>query len=399
MTQPGDAPAGLPEPGETARAHSRALRERIHRALADGGGSIPFRRYMAMALYEPALGYYAAAGGAGLGDSADFVTAPEISPLFGRCLARPCAQVLEASGGDVFEPGAGSGALAGELLAELEALGTLPRRYRILEPSAELQAQQRERIGARVPHLVDRCVWHTDWPQGIEGVAIANEVLDAFPVEGFRIDPEGGVEQRHTTADEQGGLTDTWMRAPEPVAASVRHIESDLGRSLPPGYRSEYNPLLGAWFAGLASCLDRGAAVFIDYGYVRSEYYLAERSMGTLVSSRTHRAHDDPYDWPGLTDITAFVDFTAVTEAATAAGFELEGFSPQAHFLIGCGLEAVAAEALAAADERTRLLASQQVKQLTLPGEMGERFNAIGFSKGLDEPIRAFAANDLSHRL
>lgn len=399
MAESGDDPSNLPEPGEAARDHSRALLARIREAIVGAGGSIPFRRYMEMALYEPGLGYYAAAGGAGLGEATDFVTAPEVSPLYGRCLARACAQVLDVTGGDVFEPGAGSGALAGELLAELEALGRLPLSYRILEPSAELQAQQRRRIAARAPHLVERCVWHTDWPAGLTGVVIANEVLDAFPVDGFRIADDARVEQRRTIAPAEGGLADAWAPAPEALVAAVRHIESDLGRALPPGYCSEFNPLLGAWFAGLAGALERGAALFVDYGYVRSEYYLPERSMGTLVCSRAHRAHGDPYDWPGLTDVTAFVDFTAVTEAATAAGLELEGFSPQAHFLIGCGLEAVASDAMAAADERTRLVASQQVKQLTLPGEMGERFNAIGFSEGLDEPIRAFATNDLSRRL
>jgi len=399
VTESGDDPANLPEPSEPARAHSRALVARIRQAITDAGGSIPFRRYMDMALYEPGLGYYAAVGGAGLGEGGDFVTAPEVSPLYGRCLARACAQVLEAIGGDVFEPGAGSGALAGEVLAELEALGSVPAHYRILEPSAELQLQQRQRIAARVPHLVDRCVWHSDWPQGLTGIVLANEVLDAFPIEGFRIANDGRVEQRRTIAAAEGGLADAWAPAPETVVTAVRHIESDLGRELAPGYCSEYNPLVRAWFSGLAGALERGAAVFVDYGYVRSEYYLPERSMGTLVCSRAHRAHADPYDWPGLTDITAFVDFTAVTEAATTAGLELEGFSPQAHFLIGCGLDGVAADAMAAADERTRLMASQQVKQLTLPGEMGERFNAIGFSKGLLEPIRAFATNDLSRRL
>ena len=388
----------LPEPSRRARAHSEALRAHIRAAIAQAGGAVPFRRYMEMALYEPGWGYYAAAGGAGLGQASDFVTAPELSPLFGRCLARPCAQVLAAVGGDVFEPGAGSGALAGELLAELEALDALPARYRILEPSAALQQQQRAQIATRVPHLLERCIWHTAWPEAFDGVVVANEVLDAMPVEVFRVDADG-VMQRHTTTTADGGLADAWWRAPDRVTEAVRGIEADLSRRLPRGYQSEYNPALRPWFDGLAASLRRGAALLVDYGYVRSEYYLPERSMGTLVCSRAHRAHDEPYDWPGLTDITAFVDFTAVTEAASAAGFELEGFSPHAHFLIGCGLERVAADAMAAADERTRVLAAQQVKQLTLPGEMGERFNAIGLSKGLSEPVTAFAAHDLSHRL
>lgn len=390
--------AAMPEPDADARAHSEALRRRIREEIDAAGGAIPFSRYMELALYEPGLGYYAAAGGAVLAAGADFVTAPEVSPLFARCLARQCAEVLAATGGDILEPGAGSGALAADLLAALEALETVPRRYRILEPSGELQRHQRERIAARVPHLLDRCVWEQAWPERFHGVVVANEVLDAMPVEGFRV-TAAGPEQRCTTTAADGSLLDAWRTAPQPVRRAVTSIEADLGRGLETGCRSEYNPWLPDWFAGLGASLERGAVLVVDYGYVRSEYYLPERSMGTLVCTRAHRAHDDPYDWPGLTDITAFVDFTAVTEAATGAGLELEGFTPQAHFLIGCGLDEVAADALASDDERERLAAAQQVKQLTLPGEMGERFNVIGFSKGLEVPLSAFAVNDLSRRL
>jgi len=399
MRRQGQPTAAMPEPGEAARAHSAALAERIRREVAANGGSIPFRRYMEMALYEPGLGYYTAAGGARLGESSDFVTAPEISPLFGRCLARQCAPVLAETGGDILEAGPGSGALAAEVLAELAALDCLPERYHLLEPSAELRQQQDQRIRARVPRLAERCQWHTDWPPAFDGVVLANEVLDAMPVEGFAMTDNGQVRRRHTIATRGAGFDDAWYPAPEWLARSVRHIEADLGAALPPGYRSEINPYLEGWFEALAGCLDRGAAIVIDYGYVRSEYYLAERSMGTLVCTRDHRAHGEPYDWPGLTDITAFVDFTAVAEAATGAGFELEGFSPQAHFLIGCGLDAVASDLMAGAAERGRLAISQQIKQLTLPGEMGERFNAIGFSRRLTHPLEAFAARDLCRRL
>jgi SAM-dependent MidA family methyltransferase len=395
-------PAGaqaMPEPGETARAHSAALSERIRAEIAANGGAIPFRRYMEMALYEPGLGYYAAAGGARLGETADFVTAPEVSPLFGRSLARQCAAVLAEVGGDVFEPGAGSGALAAELLAELAALGRAPERYRILEPSAELRQLQQQRIAAHVPHLVDRCVWHAEWPQTFDGIVVANEVLDAMPVEGFRIGDDGTVERRQTIATASGGFDDAWYPADTALTKAVRHIEADIGQRLPADYRSELNPHLGGWFDGLAASLSRGGVVVVDYGYVRSEHYLPERCMGTLVCSRAHRAHDDPYDLPGLTDITAFVDFTAVTEAATGAGLALEGFSPQAHFLFGCGLDTVASAIMDEADARSRVQISQQIKQLTLPGEMGERFNAIGFSRGLTRPLEGCSINDLSRRL
>ena len=388
----------LPDPPGDARTHSERLAAHIREALAAAGGRIPFRQYMELALYAPGLGYYAGAGGAGLGARTDFVTAPELSPLFARCLARQCAETLGAlGGGDLLEPGAGSGILAAGLLVELERLDSLPRRYRILEVSAELAARQRATLAERVPHLLDRCVWESAWPAPFEGLVLANEVLDAIPVEGFRI-ADGGVEQRCTVSDGEG-FADTWAPAPEALARAVAHVEADLGYRLPTGYVSELRPQLGAWFEGLSSALSRGAIVLIDYGYVRREYYLAERNVGTLVCTRAHRAHGDPYDWPGLTDLTAFVDFTAVTEAAVAAGFELEGFTPQAHFLFSTGLEDVAAEALTADDERERLLASQAVKKLTLPGEMGEKFNVIGFSRGLDAPMRGFAGNDLSYRL
>lgn len=388
----------MPEPGPDARAHSERLQQRIREEIESAGGAIPFRRYMELALYAPGLGYYAAAGGAVLGEQADFVTAPGVSPLFARCLARQVAEVLaQTGGGEVLEPGPGAGLLAAELLAELERLQCLPERYRLLERSAELQQQQRTTLAERAPHLLDRCVWQTQWPQPFDGVVVANEVLDAFPVEGFR--RSGGMIEQRCVAVDGDRFVDAWRPAPEALRHAVEHIEADLGRTLPDGYVSELQFDYSGWFAGLSDCLRRGAALLIDYGYVRAEYYLPERSGGTLICNRAHRAHGDPHDWPGLTDISAFVDFTAVTEAATAAGFELEGFTPQAHFLFATGLERIAEEAMAQASETERLRIAQQVKTLTLPGEMGERFNVIGFSKGLDTPLSGFALNDLSHRL
>lgn len=387
----------LPEPA--AREHSQRLRQRVRDEVAAADGSIPFSRYMELVLYAPGLGYYAAAGGAGLREQADFVTAPGLSPLFARCMARQLVEVLaRLGGGEVLEPGPGSGLLAAGVLAELERLDCLPARYHLLERSAELAAQQRATLEQEVPHLVERCVWHDEWPPAFDGAVIANEVLDAFPVEVFRR-TESAVEQRCVAVDGDD-LVDRWRPAPAWLRHAVDHIESDLGRRLPPGYVSELQFDYSGWFAGLSDCLHRGAVLLVDYGYVRSEYYLPERDAGTLVCARAHRAHGDPYDWPGLTDITAFVDFTAVTEAATAAGFELEGFTPQAHFLMANGLEPLVEQAMAeAGDETARLRLARQVRTLTMPGEMGERFNVIGFSRGLDAPLCGFSLNDLSHRL
>jgi len=394
-----DAQEPMPAPEDAAREHSERLKQRIRAEVESAGGSIPFSRYMELALYEPGLGYYASAGGAALGEQADFVTAPGVSPLFAQCLARQVAEVLvRLGGGDVLEPGPGSGTLAAGMLAELERLGILPARYHLIERSAELAAQQRATIEAEVPALRERCVWHAQWPGPFDGAVIANEVLDAFPVEGFRR-TAGGVEQRCVTIDDTG-FADRWEPAPAALVHAVEHIESDLGHPLPQGYVSELQFDYSGWFAGLSDCLRRGALLLIDYGYVRSEYYLPERSAGTLVCTRAHRAHGDPYDWPGLTDITAFVDFTAVTEAATAAGFDLEGFTPQAHFLMANGLEPLGRQAMEdAADEAGQLRIAKQIKILTLPGEMGERFNVIGFSRGLDTPLCGFSLNDRSHRL
>jgi len=388
----------MPVPEDAARAHSERLHARIREEIDAAGGSIPFSRYMELALYEPGLGYYAAAGGAALGEQADFVTAPGLSPLFARCLARQVAEVLaRLGGGDVLEPGPGSGMLAARVLLELERLDCLPRRYRLIERSAELAGQQRALLAERAPHLLDLCSWHAEWPQPFDGAIIANEVLDAFPVEGFRRTADG-VEQR-CVAREGEAFVDQWSPAPSALVHAVDHIESDLGGPLPDGYVSELQFDYSGWFAALSDCLRRGALLLVDYGYVRSEYYLPERSAGTLVCTRAHRAHGDPYDWPGLTDITAFVDFTAVTEAATGAGFELEGFTPQAHFLMANGLEPIAQQAMEETDETGRLQLAKQIKTLTMPGEMGERFNVIGFSRGLDAPMCGFSLNDRSHRL
>ena len=393
-----DADEGMPTPSAEAQQHSARLAEVIRAEIEAAGGMIPFRRYMELALYAPGLGYYAAAGSDQLTEAADFITAPSVSPLFARCVARQCAEVLqELGGGDVFEPGAGSGVLAAEILAELDRLEALPGRYRILEPSPALQDAQRRIIEQKVPALSDRVEWLHAWPEAFDGVVVANELLDALPVEGFRIG-ERGPEQRCTVVD-RGGFADSWRPAPDELARETAHIEADLGYPLPQGYASEIQTAYGGWFDGLAGSLRRGAVLLIDYGYVRSEYYLPERHMGTLVCTRAHRAHDDPYDWPGLNDITAFVDFTAVTEAATEAGFELEGFTPQAQFLFATGLESIAESALAAEDERERMLASQAIKRLTLPGEMGEKFNVIGFSKGLERTLVGFSQRDLSRRL
>ncbi|MTW21879.1 class I SAM-dependent methyltransferase [Allochromatium palmeri] len=373
---------------------SRRLEDRIRAEIRARGSVLPFDRFMELALYAPGLGYYVA-GAPKFGPGGDFVTAPELSPLFGRCLAVQCAEVLERlDGGEILEFGAGSGALAVQILLELEALERLPKRYRILEPSPDLQERQRAAIQTAAPHLLARCDWLTTLPECFAGVVIANEVLDAMPVHRFRIGTDGEILEIGVT-EADGRLVEV---AVPPISPGLIETVSTLqaaGLADAPGYESEINLRLAPWLAALSSTLERGLALLIDYGYPRAEYYQPERHMGTLRCHHRHQAHSDPYVQLGLQDITAHVDFTAVAEASVAAGFEPAGFTTQAHFLIGCGIDrlmqAVAPEA--ALDQ------ALGAKQLLLPTAMGERFKVLGLAKGVDGPWSGFAMRDLSDRL
>ena len=386
----------LPEPPEAAQAHSQALRERIARAIEAEGGFLGFRRYMHMALYEPGLGYYAG-GARKFGAAGDFVTAPEVSPIFSRCLARQCLQVLAAvGGGDILELGAGSGVMAAEVLAELRELDALPQRYLILEVSPELRERQAATLHDQVPDLADRVHWLQDLPAGLRGVVLANEVLDAMPVDCFAV-RELGIQERGVGL-EDGDLT--WRERPagERLHGEVQHILRDLPEPLPLGYESELNPHVDGWIARLGEALEAGAAFILDYGYPRREYYHMQRARGTLLCHYRHRAHDNPFVWPGLQDITASVDFTAVAEAADRAGLAVSGYTTQAAFLMGSGLDEVYQQL---AGDRPGQLAelSQQIKRLTLPSEMGERFHAMALTRDLPMALRGFAVHDHRGRL
>lgn len=386
----------LPDPTPDEAAHSERLAARLQEIIRAGGGWIGFARFMEAALYEPGLGYYSA-GARKFGPAGDFVTAPEVAPVFSRCLARQCAEVLGTlGGGDVLELGAGSGAMAATLLAELERLGTLPGRYRILDVSADLRERQREAIARAVPHLVGRVEWLDRLPSPFDGVTVANEVLDALPVERFVI--RGGQVNALGVTWHFGRFEAAEARAGAELAARIRAIEEELGTRLPDGYQSEVNLGLGPWLASVAEVQRRGVQLFVDYGLPRREYYAAERRTGTLLCHFRHRFHDDPLARLGLQDITAWVDFTAAAEAAHAAGLELAGYTTQAHFLIGCGIGDYLAD-VADLDVAERVNLSRQVMVLTLPGEMGERFKVIAFARDYGRPLRGFAARDLGHTL
>jgi len=377
-------------------AHSRALQDRIHDEIEARGGWIGFARFMELALYEPGLGYYSA-GARKLGAAGDFVTAPEVAPVFSRCVARQCAEVLATlGGGEILELGAGSGAMAAVLLDELARLEALPARYCILDVSADLRERQRATLTEACPQLSERVAWLDRLPKSFTGVMLANEVLDAMPVDRFVI--RGAVVNELGVTWQLGRLEWSEIRAGAPLETAVRDIEREIGEALPDGFTSEMNLRLGGWFAGLAGALTSGVLLAIDYGLPRREYYTAERRMGTMLCHYRHRFHDDPFTRIGLQDIGAWVDFSAAADAAQAAGLTVAGFTTQAHFLIGCGIGAYMSE-VSNLDLVQRLNLSRQAMLLTLPGEMGERFKALGLARGYDAPLSGFSVRDLRRLL
>ncbi len=388
---------------DPAHAQRAALEALIRREIDAAGGRLAFDRFMDLALYAPGLGYYVA-GAPKLGATGDFVTAPEISPLFGRALAVACREGLRAlesstaNGGDLLEFGAGSGALAAEILTALAADGPLPGRYLILEPSPDLAAQQRRTLSERVPELFARCHWLERLPASFQGVILANEVLDAMPVHRFQIGAHGQVQEICVGREGERFIE----VLAEPAAPALRAAVAALhaaGVATQPGYRSEVNLRLAPWVQALSARLAAGLLLAIDYGYPRAEFYLDERNQGTLMCHSRHRAHSDPYRDLGLQDITAHVDFSALAAAGHAAGLRLAGYTTQANFLIGCGIDALIAEA-GAQDPMAMLALTAGAKQLLLPSLMGERFQVLGLASGLDDlALSGFAVRDLRDRL
>jgi SAM-dependent MidA family methyltransferase len=374
--------------------HARRVMERLQAAIRAAGGWLPFDEYMALALYAPGLGYYSA-GSRKLGAGGDFTTAPEISPLFGRCLARHCAQVLETlGGGDVLEVGAGSGRLAFDVLRAMHDGGWLPARYRILEISADLRERQRALLATLPAAAASRVDW-LDAPPGEhwQGALLANEVLDALPVESFEW--QGGAPlERGVALHDTGALM--WKSRQAPPALRSEIIRLHDGMEWHDGFLSELCTRVGPWIAELTRTLASGVALFIDYGLPRREYYHPERAAGTLRCHYRQRAHDDPFAHPGMEDITAWVDFTRVAEAADSAQLEVLGFGTQAAVLLGLGIES---QIMAAPDETTRIRRASEARQLLMPNEMGERFKAIALGRDFSAPLAAFAHQDLRRSL
>ncbi|WP_144143636.1 class I SAM-dependent methyltransferase [Paraburkholderia sp. BCC1884] len=398
-------PDSLPAPGPSALAQSEALVAQLRTELENAGGWLPFDRYMERALYAPGLGYYS--GGArkfGLrgDDGSDFVTAPELSPLFAATLARPLAEALQASGTrEVMEFGAGTGKLAAGLLNALDALGAEFDSYSIVDLSGELRERQRETIEAAAPALAAKVRWLDALPEHFEGVVIGNEVLDAMPVRLFAstggVWYERGVVWRGTQAE-------TFAFEDRPVSAAadlalLSEIES-IGEidSAGDDYVTETHDAARAFTRTICTMLTRGAAFFIDYGFPRHEYYHAQRVQGTLMCHYRHRAHADPFLYPGLQDITAHVEFTGIAEAGVETGADLLGFTSQARFLLNAGITETLAE-IDPTDTKRFMPASNAVQKLLSEAEMGELFKVIAFSRGLDDTLQAFSSGDRSHTL
>lgn len=393
-------PPTLPEVDSISAAHSLLVARHVRDKIAAAGGCISFAAFMHEVLYAPGLGYYSA-GATKFGPDGDFTTAPEISSLFGHVLARQCvtvlAEVRENHGqASILEFGAGSGKLAADVLTRLSELESLPDSYRILEVSADLRERQEAYIKSAVPALASRVTWLDDLPKEHHGVILANEVLDALPVERF-IRRADHVAQLCVSV-ENDQFTVVEREAPAPLVAAVEEIEQDLGQSLPDAYVSDVNLAAAAWVADIASSLQHGMAFLFDYGVSRHEYYAPDRGDGWLRCHFRHHAHADALILPGIQDITSWVDFSAVASAAIDSGLSIAGYVSQAHFLLNGGLADELADFTELAPA-AQLQLSAQVKLLTLPGEMGENFKCLGVSRALSNSPSSFAAADRTFSL
>jgi SAM-dependent MidA family methyltransferase len=396
-------PASLPVPEPIALAQSEALAATLRAELAAAGGWLPFDRYMERALYAPGLGYYS--GGArkfGLfaDDGSDFVTAPEMSPLFSATLARAVAEALEKSGTRaLMEFGAGTGKLAAGVMLALDALNVSFDSWDIVDLSGELRERQRETIAKLAPHLTDRVRWLDALPETFEGVVIGNEVLDAMPVRLFAR-KDAVWHERGVAVNDAGAFVFSDRPA---HSGEANWAESEPGSVLAQiegseDYVAETHEAALAFTRTVCTMLTRGAAFFIDYGFPAGEYYHSQRVQGTLMCHYRHRAHGDPFLYPGLQDITAHVEFSGIAQAGVETGADLLGYTSQARFLMNAGITEVLGE-IDPGDVVRFMPAANAVQKLVSEAEMGELFKVIAFSRGIDSTLAAFARGDRSHTL
>ncbi|MGH8260932.1 MAG: class I SAM-dependent methyltransferase [Steroidobacteraceae bacterium] len=399
----------LPPLTDEEARHSTRVEALIRQRIAEARGWLDFEAFMDLALYAPGLGYYSA-GSAKLGPAGDFVTAPELSDLFSRCVARQCAEILHAlGGGQILALGPGTGRMAAVILGTLAQLDALPERYAILEVSADLRARQQDRIAQLPASVRERVVWLDRWPETpLSGVILANEVLDALPCRRFVVRSDGArgatltAHQLGVGVGPDGRLVELERPVDAPLESALAGPMCGLPEPLPDGYRSELCLWVAPWIQGLSDVLARGVALLFDYGLPRAHYYHPDRTNGTLRCHFKQRAHDDPLTRVGVQDITAWVDFTRVAEAADAARLDVLGFVTQAAFLLGTGIESLivgsgGAESTtggSAAVARHARLAGE-ARKLLLPGEMGEAFKAIALARRYEDALQGFALQDL----
>lgn len=384
----------LPTPSPDALLHSQRVTQHIRAAIDAHAGWIDFAHYMNLALYAPGLGYYAA-GATKFGAAGDFVTAPELSPLFGRTLALQLAPILQATQGDVLELGAGSGKLAVDVLLELERQCALPTRYTILEVSADLQARQHQTLSTHAPHLAERVIWLNTLPAEFNGVMLANEVLDALPVHCIAWQDQK-IHERGVAWDGTRFVWQSRERNTGALGQAARSLSVVSETDAP--YFSEINLAAPALIHALAATLTRGAMLFIDYGFPQREFYHPQRHMGTLRAHYRHHALDDPFWLPGLCDLTAHVDFSALAQAATQSGLQLAGYTSQASFLMNAGITDLLSQT-STDNAAAYLPQANAVQRLISPAEMGELFKVIAFTRNFDLPWAGFAHGDRRHAL
>ena len=386
----------LPMPNELAQQHSEKLIALIKNKIDENGGAISFQKYMELALYAPSLGYYAA-GSIKLGEEGDFVTAPEISSLFSQALSNAILPALKNEN-IILEVGAGRGRMAADILGYLQQKNKLPKEYWILELSADLRERQKETIATTFPEYLENVKWLDELPEQFSGIVLANELLDAMPAQLFQ-KKENDINEVNVVWLDDKFAFQLKSSFDERLVHRVKNIEEEVATEFDSGYVSEINFAAEDWIKSIAERLEQGIIILVDYGFPRHEYYHEQRAQGTLMCHYRHRTHPDAFVYPGLQDITAHVDFTAMADAALEADLNVMGYTNQASFLMGAGILE-----LAALNENDESLEEQmerasQIKKLTLPHEMGELFKVIGFSKNCDIELPAFEFRDLREYL
>ena len=393
--QPGSSISGLPSPAAHELARSQQLAQQIKQTIHDHGGQINFAAFMQQALFTPELGYYRAASEK-FGKHGDFITAPEIAPLFSQCLAQFCAALLPTLAEPViWEVGGGSGRMMVALLRTLQKSETLPKQYYVVETSAALRERQQQFAQSQLGATAECITWCEALPDHYNGIVLANELLDALPVQRFCRHEHHYAEQGVTVKEDALCFMETPIEDPR-LLERIREIEQELGADFPSGYRSEINFSAEDWLARAGQALHQGVILLIDYGYPRAVYYHPQRNLGTLMCHYQHQVSDDPLHWVGLQDMTAFVDFTAMARVAQRNDMQLDGFTTQAHFLLDLGILSLQNNTT---DTVAQLAMTNQIKRLTLPQEMGEVFKVMAVSKNMQTMVPGFGFRNRADEL